>query len=272
MSEISEMISLREFARRDGCDDKWVRVAIKNGALPRIPGKVLPANLVGTGWRYRNRLGAETADCPSEVSAPEPTLAEAVRRREVALANRRRHEWMTRSAQWVARADAERLYTAMSGSVCLIFRKLPAKVAPLVAGSRDPRQIQTALRDSVYDALAEASGAKGPPPRPAPPGAGVAAGASKLEAETAKVEALGDLHRLDLDIAQGAVLNVAEVSAAIGQALSRVRQRLLALPAELPPRLVAKPSDAAEALIRAAVEEALDELPDALSSLVGGAQ
>ncbi|MGI4794048.1 MAG: hypothetical protein ACRYG8_08190 [Janthinobacterium lividum] len=60
------MISIREFARRDGCSEKRVRNAIQTRHLPTLPGKLLPANLAGTGWREGNRRGArkgaDTAD------------------------------------------------------------------------------------------------------------------------------------------------------------------------------------------------------------------
>ena len=55
-----EMISVREFARRDGCDEKLVRNAVRSGHLPKSPGKQLPAHLVGTGWRETNRRAADT--------------------------------------------------------------------------------------------------------------------------------------------------------------------------------------------------------------------
>lgn len=54
----AEMISIREFARRDGCSDRRVRNAIQTRHLPTCPGKLLPANLAGTGWREGNRRDA----------------------------------------------------------------------------------------------------------------------------------------------------------------------------------------------------------------------
>ncbi len=73
------MISIREFARRDGCSEKRVRNAIQTRHLPMCPGKLLPANLAGTGWREGNRRGADTVrtvrtkvSARPQVSAPEP--------------------------------------------------------------------------------------------------------------------------------------------------------------------------------------------------------
>lgn len=56
------LVSVREFARLDGCDDKLVRRAIKAGKLPiSADGRLDPA-LAGTGWRRTNRRGGGGAD------------------------------------------------------------------------------------------------------------------------------------------------------------------------------------------------------------------
>src|SRR5215210_1321988 len=51
-------ISLREFARRDGCSDTLVRKGIKAGHLACLPNGNLDPALVGTDWRLGNRRGA----------------------------------------------------------------------------------------------------------------------------------------------------------------------------------------------------------------------
>lgn len=66
MSALSQPVSVREFARLDGCDDKLVRRAIKAGKLPvSTDGKVDP-KLAGTGWRKRNRHPAAAADTSAD--------------------------------------------------------------------------------------------------------------------------------------------------------------------------------------------------------------
>lgn len=60
-----ESISMREFARRDGCDPKLVRDAVKDGSLVKLSDEKLDAALVGTGWRYRNRHKAGTGGAPT---------------------------------------------------------------------------------------------------------------------------------------------------------------------------------------------------------------
>jgi hypothetical protein len=78
-------ISVREFARRESCDEKLVRRHIERGELTRFPDRSLDPALVGTGWCERNRRdsratgnAADTADSAekimigrSQVSAPE---------------------------------------------------------------------------------------------------------------------------------------------------------------------------------------------------------
>ncbi len=58
----ARLVSIREFARLDGCDDKLVRRAIKSGKLAVSDGGKLDAALVGTGWRKTNRRAADSAD------------------------------------------------------------------------------------------------------------------------------------------------------------------------------------------------------------------
>ncbi len=58
----SAFVSVREFARLDGCDDKLVRRAVKTGKLPiSDDGKLDPA-LAGSGWRKQNRRAVDSAD------------------------------------------------------------------------------------------------------------------------------------------------------------------------------------------------------------------
>lgn len=64
-----ETVSIREFARLDGCNEKLVRLAINDGKLPvSADGRLDPA-LAGTGWRKSNRRAPKRAD--KAVPAPE---------------------------------------------------------------------------------------------------------------------------------------------------------------------------------------------------------
>jgi hypothetical protein len=60
-------VSVREFARLDGCNDKLVRRALTAGKLKTLPdGKLDPA-LAGSGWRKQNRRADISADIPQTV-------------------------------------------------------------------------------------------------------------------------------------------------------------------------------------------------------------
>lgn len=70
---LSAGISIREFARRDGCSDKLVRRAILAGHLKALADKSLDPQAVGSGWRKANRRAAPDADMSALVDS---TLAE----------------------------------------------------------------------------------------------------------------------------------------------------------------------------------------------------
>jgi hypothetical protein len=73
MSAPANLVSVREFARLDGCDDKLVRRAIKAGKLRTSEDGKVDAALAGTGWRKSNRRAGATADTPADpakMSAP----------------------------------------------------------------------------------------------------------------------------------------------------------------------------------------------------------
>lgn len=131
-----ELISIREFARRDDCNDKLVRRAIEQGRLVATEEKRLDAALVGTDWRRGNRDRADTsasadtgkaatADTPplsavaapvAETAVPEdvaadedgiPKLAVSEARRAHYLAMQREDEYRKRRGELVELATAK---------------------------------------------------------------------------------------------------------------------------------------------------------------------
>jgi hypothetical protein len=69
------LVSIREFARLDGCNDKLVRRALDQGKLRFSEGQKLDAALAGSGWRKQNRRAAGSADkrpAAADMSAPPP--------------------------------------------------------------------------------------------------------------------------------------------------------------------------------------------------------
>jgi hypothetical protein len=81
-SAVALAISIREFARRDGCSEKLVRRGISTGHLKTLADGKLDETLVGSAWRKGNRnadigadKGADSAPSvrtPSKPSAPNP--------------------------------------------------------------------------------------------------------------------------------------------------------------------------------------------------------
>lgn len=57
----ANLVSIREFARLDGCNDKLVRRAIAERKLTLSADGKLDAALAGSGWRKANRRGADKA-------------------------------------------------------------------------------------------------------------------------------------------------------------------------------------------------------------------
>ncbi len=62
MSADAQFVSIREFARLDGCDDALVRRAIKQGKLRTSEDGKVDRSQAGTGWRRANRKVAGGAD------------------------------------------------------------------------------------------------------------------------------------------------------------------------------------------------------------------
>lgn len=70
VSEMSERITVSEFARRDGCNEKLVRRAIERGRLTRGDDGKLDSALVGTQWRRSAIDGQKPRRPGQQVSEP----------------------------------------------------------------------------------------------------------------------------------------------------------------------------------------------------------
>ncbi len=62
---MAELISAREFASREPCDEKLIRRAIAKGLLQKDSGGFLDAVQIGNGWRKTNRCGSDSAAAQS---------------------------------------------------------------------------------------------------------------------------------------------------------------------------------------------------------------
>jgi hypothetical protein len=163
-------ISIREFARRDGCDERLVRRAIENGHLPALKDGSLDPKLVRTGWRKRNRERADNAK-PADESAPvdaavaalaeklvrsreHMTRAEAERRKEVALASLRELELERELGSVVAIEDA----VAERARDHLVTKNLlssqGSRLAPTVMLLKSAEEVKAAIDADVANIFA----------------------------------------------------------------------------------------------------------------------
>jgi hypothetical protein len=67
---VSAGVSIREFARREGCDDALVRRALKREKLTAFEDGTLDPKLVGTAWRRGNRRADPDADKSADGPRP----------------------------------------------------------------------------------------------------------------------------------------------------------------------------------------------------------
>jgi hypothetical protein len=58
---MTERLAVREFARREGCNEKQVRRAVEKGLLRKDSDGLISADQLGNGWRKTNRRGRDAA-------------------------------------------------------------------------------------------------------------------------------------------------------------------------------------------------------------------
>jgi hypothetical protein len=183
-------ISIREFARRSGLDDKQVRRGIESGRLKSLAdGKLDPAD-VGTAWRKSIRHRADNADnadadnadkvtpVRTQLSAPavapkakpEETpeaaaerivresgatmsLGEAETLKENYLALLRQLEYDVKSGLVVAVADVARIVGEQYAQVRTRLLAIPAEQAPQLHRLKSVAELQDALMATIVEAL-----------------------------------------------------------------------------------------------------------------------
>jgi hypothetical protein len=158
-------ISIREFARRDGCSDMLVRKAIKAGRLPALADGTLDPLLVGSGWRKANRRGqAKVPSAPADLQeiahqavriegrAPY-TLVEAERIKANYLALLRQLQYDRESG---AVAPIDEIAAAVASEYAIVRNNLlgiPAKLAPRLCLLRSAEELRAALETEICEVL-----------------------------------------------------------------------------------------------------------------------
>jgi hypothetical protein len=182
-----------------------------------------------------------------------------------------RREWKTESARWIDRRTFAESLQARVRCVIRVIEQIAPIAAPLLVGKR-MAEIQGALKNVVYEQLAIASNDAGPRSsgEPATPNweEGIPDTLTRVEAERLRTVDATRLRQLGLDRGAGVVVNIDAAAPAYGKALGALRTKLLAMPAELPPRLHARTEAQARAILAAAVGEALDDLQNAIAEII----
>lgn len=180
---VVEAISIREFARRDGCDEKIVRRKLLSGHLVALPDGGLDPALVGTGWRERRVLKkrnagnadrAETTASAADIRPGETseeaaarlvyvdgrvfgTEADAKRHKESFLAHQRQLDYDRDVGSVVAIKD---VLSAVAAEYALVRNRLlniATRIAPRAAMVRTAEEVRVLIDTEVALALNELS-------------------------------------------------------------------------------------------------------------------
>jgi hypothetical protein len=182
---VPQGISIREFARRDGCSGTLARRGVKTGHLTAFSDGTLDPAVVGTGWRKGNRDGANVF--APEVRSAHPAVAarddetpaqaaerivssdarysqaEAERVKENYLALLRQLEYDLNSGLVVPVEDVAAVVDADYAKVRTRLLAIPSEQAPRLHRLRTVAELQDALLAIIIEALEELSrGGDGP--------------------------------------------------------------------------------------------------------------
>ncbi len=156
-----EQISVSEFARREGCNEKQVRRAVEKGIFSKNADGRLDAALVGSGWRKQNRRSIlsdvrtkqkspkvvrESPKEPDADETPEEAaerimaasgaphdMAEALRLKENYLALLRQLEYEQKSGALIEMAVAEATFFDVFRAQRDSWLNWPTRIGPLIA-------------------------------------------------------------------------------------------------------------------------------------------
>lgn len=183
----AEHISVREFARRAGCDEKQVRRAIEKGALAKDGNGLLDAAEVDGQWRKPNRRGVakiaaatarttrnvrtradksadvvivrndETAEEAAERIVAETgkllTLPEALALKENYLARHQQLSYDLKAGSVVLVAEVAKAVGAEYATVRTKLLAIPAERAPAVHRCKTVSEVEDLLRSVISEAL-----------------------------------------------------------------------------------------------------------------------
>jgi hypothetical protein len=192
------------------------------------------------------------------VVAPEGALAEALRKKEVALARTRLQRLYQLKSQWLPVGMVTAGWKLMRARFEEGLRRLPAEIAAAIDGVESMPAMAAVIEAITYrrmTELAEAGSDWAAQLEAALPEEGavdqlpaeVPDDTTKMRAEVIKVTATAAQHNLAVEIAQGRHVSIAAYIEGMQNVLMACRQQLLAAPSRLPTLLAGRagpaPSD-----------------------------
>lgn len=164
---MADGISIREFARRAGCDEKVVRRKVKTEHIQLLADGMIDAAYLGVDWRKGDQPVADNADSFADtrelrdeaarlVSADGAELwskADAEKVKENYAARLKQLEYDRESGLVVAIDD---VHVAVASEYAVVRNRLlgiGAKVAPTLVTVQDAEQIKAIIDEEVIEAL-----------------------------------------------------------------------------------------------------------------------
>lgn len=171
---MADLVSIREFARRDGCSHTLVQNAIREGYLTLQSGR-LDAALVKSPWRPSNRHGGRGTTGNDAVASfgETPTaaaerivggavallsIADAEQVKENYLARLRQLEYDQKAGAVVPVAEVAKVLGARCAAVRTMLLSIPAEAAPEIHRCKTVAETQAVLMRRVVAALEHLSG------------------------------------------------------------------------------------------------------------------
>lgn len=150
-------ISKREFARRDGCDEKLVRRGVTLGKLMEFSDGSIDPALVGTPWRERPERADKGADNTPPVRTDDGLVsyAEAQTRKENYLAKLRQLEYEIKAGQYVEAAAVAKWVSENFVKYKRAMQGIPARHTSEMAAvlGCDPHRLDVELSRVIRDTL-----------------------------------------------------------------------------------------------------------------------
>lgn len=158
MAKREEFMTMQDFAARRSVSKpavtKW-----KKAGLPMHGGRVRV--LAAEKWLKDNNLGQPRVAKPrtakaaqvDEITPDGETLAQANRRKEIALANLREIDEAERRAELVDVGKMEQAWSGVGQTIRDALLGLPDKMTPTLAALTDKKQIRSYLMESLRQAL-----------------------------------------------------------------------------------------------------------------------